>query len=43
MTGTGGEKVIAPLTNIGNNIISWSYLDMLMIQNGEHPIQKELL
>jgi hypothetical protein len=43
MTGTGGEKVIAPLTNIGNNIISWSYLDMLMTQNGEHPIQKELL
>ncbi len=40
MTGTAIEKVVSPLDNIGDNIIRWSYTDMLMVQNGEHPIQK---
>jgi hypothetical protein len=43
MTGTAIEKVISPLENINDNIIRWSYSDMLMVQNGEHPIQKELV
>jgi hypothetical protein len=40
MTGTAIDKVVSPLDNIGDNIIRWSYTDMLMVQNGEHPIQK---
>jgi hypothetical protein len=43
MTGTGIEKVISSLVNVGDNIIRLSYTEMLMIQNGEHPIQKELV
>lgn len=40
MTGTAIDKVVSPLDNVGDNIIRWSYTDMLMVQNGEHPIQK---
>ena len=40
MTGTAIERVVSPLDNVGDNIIRWSYTDMLMVQNGEHPIQK---
>ena len=40
MTGTAIERVISPLDNVGDNIIRWSYTDMLMVQNGEHPIQQ---
>jgi hypothetical protein len=40
MTGTAIEKVVAPLSSLGDNVIRWSYTDMLMVQNGEHPIQK---
>lgn len=40
MTGTAIEKVVAPLDNVGDNVIRWSYTDMLMVQNGEHPIQQ---
>lgn len=40
MTGTAIERVVAPLDNVGDNVIRWSYTDMLMVQNGEHPIQK---
>jgi hypothetical protein len=43
MTGTAIEKVISPLDNIGDNIIRWSYSDMLMVKNGEHPIQRDLV
>lgn len=43
MTGTAIDKVLSPLDNIGDNIIRWSYSDMLMVQNGEHPIQKFLV
>ena len=43
MTGTAIDKVVSPLDNIGDNIIRWSYSDMLMVQNGEHPIQKFLV
>jgi hypothetical protein len=42
MTGTAIDRVISPLENIEENIIRWSYTDMLMIQKGEHPIQKYL-
>lgn len=40
MTGTAIERVVSPLDNVGDNIIRWSYTDMLMVQSGEHPIQK---
>jgi hypothetical protein len=40
MTGTAIERVVAPLDNVGDNVIRWSYTDMLMVQNGEHPIQQ---
>jgi len=43
MTGTAIERVITPLDNVGDNVIRWSYTDMLMVQNGEHPIQKEFV
>ena len=43
MTGTAIDKVVSPLDNVGDNIIRWSYSDMLMVQNGEHPIQKFLV
>ena len=39
MTGTAIEKVINPLENIDDNIIRWSYTDMLMVKKGEHPVQ----
>lgn len=39
MTGTAIEKVINPLENINDNVIRWSYTDMLMVKKGEHPIQ----
>jgi hypothetical protein len=42
MTGTAIEKVIKPLENIDDNIIRWSYTDMLMVKNGQHPLQKFL-
>lgn len=43
MTGTAIERVVSPLDNVGDNVIRWSYTDMLMVQNGEHPIQKEFV
>lgn len=42
MTGTAIERVINPLENVGDNIIRWSYTDMLMVKTGEHPIQKQM-
>jgi hypothetical protein len=42
MSGTGLEKVSAPLTNLRDNIIHWSYTDMLMVKNGLHPSQANL-
>jgi hypothetical protein len=43
MTGTGIDKVVSPLDHIGDNIIRWSYTDMMMVKSGEHPIQKIFL
>ena len=43
ITGTAIERVISPLDNIEDNIIRWSYTDMLMVKNGEHPLQKFFL
>jgi hypothetical protein len=43
MTGTAIERVINPLENLEDNVIRWSYTDMLMVKNGEHPIQKYLV
>lgn len=40
MTGTAIERVVSPLDSVGDNIIRWSYTDMLMVQNGQHPVQK---
>ena len=42
MSGTGLEKVSAPLTNLRDNVIRWSYTDMLMVKNGIHPSQTNL-
>lgn len=42
MTGTAIDKVISPLEHIDDNIIRWSYTDMLMVKEGVHPIQKFL-
>jgi hypothetical protein len=43
MTGTAIEKIISVLDYVGDNIIRWSYTDMLMVQEGVHPFQKELV
>ena len=43
MTGTAIEKIVSVLDNIGDNIICWSYTDMLMVQEGVHPLQEELV
>jgi len=43
MTGTAIERVVSPLENVNDNIIRWSYTDMLLVQNGEHPVQKEFV
>jgi metal-sulfur cluster biosynthetic enzyme len=39
MTGTAIERVALPLSNLRDNLIRWSYTDMLMVKKGEHPIQ----
>jgi hypothetical protein len=39
MTGTAIERVTSPLSNLRDNLIRWSYTDMLMVKEGEHPIQ----
>ena len=39
MTGTAIERVASPLSNLRDNLIRWSYTDMLMVKEGEHPIQ----
>jgi len=43
MTGTAIEKVTNPLENLGDNVIRWSYTDMLLVKSGEHPLQKYLV
>lgn len=43
MTGTAIDKVVLPLNHIDDNIIRWSYTDMLMVKKGEHPIQNHLI
>jgi hypothetical protein len=43
MTGTAIERVINPLENLEDNVIRWSYTDMLMVKKGEHPLQKHLI
>lgn len=42
MTGTAIERVALPLSNLRDNIIRWSYTDMLMVKEGLHPIQMGL-
>lgn len=39
MTGTAIERAASPLSNLRDNIIRWSYSDMLMVKKGEHPTQ----
>jgi hypothetical protein len=43
MTGTAIEKVVSVLDYVEDNIIRWSYTDMLMVQQGVHPFQQELV
>lgn len=43
MSGTAIEKVIYPLENLDDNILRCSYIDMLMVEKGEHPLQKHLV
>jgi hypothetical protein len=38
LSGSGLDKITAPLKNIGNNIIRWSYTDMLLVKEGKHPL-----
>jgi hypothetical protein len=38
VSGSGLDKITAPLKNIGNNIIRWSYTDMLLVKEGKHPL-----
>jgi hypothetical protein len=38
MSGSGLDKVTAPLENIDGNIIRWSYTDMLLVKDGLHPL-----
>jgi hypothetical protein len=41
MTGTAIDRAIYPLENL-SNVIRWSYIDMLMVKKGEHPIQQRI-
>lgn len=43
MTGTAIEKVVSVLDFVNDNIIRWSYTDMLMVHEGVHPFQQELV
>jgi chaperone required for assembly of F1-ATPase len=43
MTGTAIDKVVSVLDYVEDNIIRWSYTDMLMVQEGLHPFQQELV
>ena len=43
MTGTAIEKVVSVLDFDNDNIIRWSYTDMLMVHEGVHPFQQELV
>ncbi len=43
LTGTAINKVTYKLKNLNDNIIRFSYTEMLMIKKGEHPIQKDLI
>ena len=38
LSGSGLDKITAPLKNIGNNIIRWSYTDMVLCKEGKHPL-----
>lgn len=38
MSGSGLDKITSPLKNIGNNIIRWSYTDMVLCREGNHPL-----
>jgi hypothetical protein len=38
LSGSGLDKISAPLKNIGNNIIRWSYTDMILCKEGKHPL-----
>lgn len=38
LSGSGLDKITAPLKNIGNNIIRWSYTDMVLCREGRHPL-----
>jgi hypothetical protein len=43
MTGTAIDKILSVLDYVEDNIIRWSYTDMLMVQEGLHPFQQELV
>jgi hypothetical protein len=43
MTGTAIDKILSVLNYIGDNIIRWSYTDMLMVQEGVHPFQQDIV
>lgn len=43
MSGTGIEKIIHLLENLDDNILRCSYIDMLMVEKGEHPLQQYLV
>ncbi len=42
LTGSNIEKVVSSLDNVGDRIIRFSYTDILMMFNGEHPWLKDM-
>jgi len=38
MSGSGLEKIISNLKNVGDRIIQWSYTDMILVKHGQHPL-----
>lgn len=38
MSGSGLDKMVVNLKNVGSNVIQWSYTDMLLVKSGEHPL-----
>ena len=43
MTGTAIGKILSVLDYVGDNVIRWSYTDMLMVKEGVHPLQQDIL
>lgn len=38
LSGSGVEKIMTHLKNVRDNIIRWTYTDMLLMKSGQHPL-----